>query len=708
MAIRFSSVIKDAKGNNVFVDIYDDDYTGSVMDITLGEQGINIRQDADDGIYTPVRKRSCELGIVTDDPEYFVNVFARPNKISVSVISIEYLFYGRLVGDSIGYTTNGYTYQTIKVTFSDWLGLLSKIDFAPITLVPVYFNGDYVRDAPQPKHWGKYAYKGMWHYSVKDDIFLEFLNNGISAINVIGEVKKYDENGNDILTQSLNYTSNGEGMQRAYINGDKLFGKSLYEVLMYICESFGYYAVMNGRELNLVHINTKVNGVNDDSIPYYRYQLSGGVVITTTDGTTSLGAFGIMNSNNPTIEYPQFTNITVKNVEVKSDYGITDNVLNGWKALKDYEGYTKENFQIYNEWAIPYLKITQVDSSIKFSMVYWDNGLVVKTNMTDPNNTFNQIRFNSVKFIVPQNVLGSSGSALKVDVEYEILNAPSDTTFALGFNIMFGTGSSITFNVTHAYQLTTNSIIAYNDIMQIIYCEKSTTGKISVLIDKTFTGFPCMAIGVSGATKYDGNNYTNTYAVRWKNVSVKMLYADASRSFDYDKGETVNVVNDAVVVDKITLEPKLSSTTLVTSSQTVRNHLNVYKNSIHYIDKDGNVRLGYKFSDKYDTTPYTLSEYTGRVIARQYSRTGREAELEVVLPTMEISGQLPLLDLIVGFDGRYWSIATAEWNVLDCRAKLKLLEHIPINDIPTEAVICDESYYLLTDESGNVIYIDSL
>ena len=75
---------------------------------------------------------------------------------------------------------------------------------------------------------------------------------------------------------------------------------------------------------------------------------------------------------------------------------------------------------------------------------------------------------------------------------------------------------------------------------------------------------------------------------------------------------------------------------------------------------------------------------------------------------MEISGQLPLLDLIVGFDGRYWSIATAEWNVLDCRAKLKLLEHIPINDTPTEAVICDESSYLLTDESGNVIYLDSL
>lgn len=707
MAIRFSSVIKDAKGNNVFVDIYDDDYTGSVMDITLGEQGINIRQDADDGIYTPVRKRSCELGIVTDDPEYFVNVFARPNKISVSVISIEYLFYGRLVGDSIGYTTNGYTYQTIKVTFTDWLGMLAKIDFTPITLVPVYSNGDYVRDAPQPKHWSAHDEKGMWHYSVKDDIFLEFLNNGISAINVIGEVKKFDENGNDILTQSLNYTSNGEGMQRAYINGDILFGKSLYDVLRYICESFGYYAVMNGRELNLVHINTKVNGVNDDSIPYYRYQLSGGAVITTTDGTTSLGAFDLMNTNNPTIDYPQFTNVTVKNIEVKSDYGITDNVLNGWKALKDYEGYTKENFQVYNQWAIPYVIVKEYDSTYNLVKCYWDNGLVIMTNSVE--DMQNQIRLSGVMFVVLQNVLGSNGSAIKVDAEYEILNAPSETTFAYGFTILFGTGTSNSYNPTHRFSLKYNTIESINGFgVEKQFSEKSTTGKISLLIDKTYTGFQSMAIAVSGATKYDGTNYTGAYAVRWKNVSVKMLYADASRSFDYDKGETVNVVNDAVVVDKITLEPKLSSTTLTTSSQTVRNHINVYKNSIHYIDKDGNVRLGYKFSDKYDTTPYTLAEYLGRVIARQYSRFGRYAELEVVLPTMNISGFLPLLDSIVNFDGRYWTVTNAEWNVLDCRAKLKLLEHIPINDSPTEAVICDESYYMLTDDSDNVVYIDSL
>ena len=707
MAIRFSAIVKDAKGNNIYVDIYDDDYTSYEMDIMLGEQGINIRQDADENVYSTIRKRSCELEIVTDDPEYFVNVFSRTDKISVSVIGIEYLFYGRLVGDSISYTTNGYANQTLKLTFADWLGQMEKIEFAPVTMVPLYTNSQYVGDEPQPKHFGAHDDKGLWHYSVKDDIFLEFLNNGISAINVIGEVKKFDENGNDILTQSLNYTSNGEAMQQAYINGEAVFGKKLSEVLRIICESFGYYAVMVGRELNLVHINSKINGVNDDSIPYYRYTLSGGAVVTISDSTTSLGAFSIMNEDYPTIDYPQFTNINVKNVEVKNDYGITDNVLNGWKALKDYEGYTKENFQIYNEWAIPYVIVKEYDSTYNLVKCYWDNGLVIMTNSVE--DMQNQIRLSGVMFVVLQNVLGSNGSAIKVDAEYEILNAPSDTTFAYGFTILFGTGTSNSYNPTHRFSLKYNTIESINGFsVEKQFSEKSTTGKISLLIDKTYTCFQSMAIGVSGATKYDGTNYTGAYAVRWKNVSVKMLYADASSSFDYDKGETVNVVNDAVVVDKITLEPKLSSTTLTTSSQPVRNHLNVYKNSIHYIDKDGNVRLGYKFSDKYDTTPYTLSEYTGRVIARQYSRTGREAELEVVLPTMNISGFLPLLDSIVNFDGRYWTVTTAEWNVLDCRAKLKLLEHIPINDIPTEAVICDESYYMLTDESGNVIYIDSL
>ena len=55
MAIRFSAIVKDAKGNNIYVDIYDDDYTSYEMDIMLREQGINIRQDADENVYSTIR-----------------------------------------------------------------------------------------------------------------------------------------------------------------------------------------------------------------------------------------------------------------------------------------------------------------------------------------------------------------------------------------------------------------------------------------------------------------------------------------------------------------------------------------------------------------------------------------------------------------------------------------------------------------------------
>ena len=122
----------------------------------------------------------------------------------------------------------------------------------------------------------------------------------------------------------------------------------------------------------------------------------------------------------------------------------------------------------------------------------------------------------------------------------------------------------------------------------------------------------------------------------------------------------------------------------------------IYKNAIYYTTGGNNI-LGAKFNDARNTTKYVLQEYTGRLMAREYSRIRRDADIEAIADISvpaEPTGKFNIFNRIFKVRNRYYMPLNGEYDINTDRVKMSCVE-----------VIQDtyETNYLLTESGNNII-----
>jgi len=595
-----------------------------------------------------VRLKVLENSDVLDD------IFNENLKLEV-VTTTDMVFSGYYNGDGIEFEDTDYL-KKLKLTFVDGFNVLKSINFEPKVGIT-------------PKHL-TYIGQQRFRYKIGKEIFGEILSKtGLSNIVVAGQVSKFDYFGNAINTTEGSYTKGTMAFETAELDID-VYGKTIMEVVESICTAFGYYACIQGDTMYFVNIHQLINL---NSLEYTKWNLSGGVGVINYYGTISPNKLAITN----------FVSNLVKssgkqNVVVKAESGLDFELAKGWELFKDIgaELFNYTNQQCIQKGSLGSISFA-VDggNGLKFSdtsQTYWYDGYWRRHHAKIPISLkFNIETTVNVKIKISEPQFKQYVRYFGLVVCYGDYNEIGENRYFVktegGYNFVTDSEDVFIFN---KYTLNAN--------------ETEISLNIGLKVDTTFDDIKLL-VGqcyyTIGASKYLAQTYIN-------DVVCEINY----RLYNFYKGENLTI-NNAGAKKNINLDMPYSFTM---QNSNISEGYSIYKNAIYYTSGGNNI-LGAKFNDVRNTTKYVLHEYTGRLMAREYSRIRRDADIEAIADISvpaEPTGMFNIFNRIFKVRNRYYMPLNGEYDINTDRVKMSCVE-----------VVQDtyETNYLLTEGGNNII-----
>jgi len=684
-----TKVIKDVDGNEFTIELPGFDFDK----YNLAESPIVLRYDGEDDLFSPIRRRSCEIRFVTDDPEQLINDIISLSDATLSVYMIAgiqlFIFKGRLASESFGYNYTVDSLTTIKVTYTDYFSNFKDIVFKP--LVAVSQGGS--ETANFPEHFAEDFIYRMPYYSFIE-IFSRTASEYVRYISILGGSSKYDLNQNAISTEG----HTDFAMHFAKVHGEAVWGKTLYEIIEMYCKAFGYYATMNGDEILFIHIPTKANAGRLDIIPYmlYRWNATYNIYEKYLDSDRAIirqvlrgDYFQIADAN---IEYD-----ALYNVNVKADYGRQKDVLLQNLLTTKYINYTRKviaNFQTeYKQInTTPNLTIT-TDGNAIFSIP--ESGYIQVWTL---NPTEEIIQNEYVKIILPlsTNYYQNSArrAAFRINYKFNRFRDGEANIMCVGVCLKTWSTSKVFVNK----QLVDISGLPHLQSRITIPNGQESGEYLIELLGDDINSFYAAEIWLGSA--YTAST-RGAVAVKY-NVNVELYFGNSNgRIKEYDEGETLVVSNNAKK-DKEFEMPFCSvptSLTYYTNSYLISTPQFAYLNGVNY-NYD---QLGSYFNDAWRSTKYSLQEYIGRYIARQFSRPKQIFDGEVIGNMHIVSATTTNFDSVFELDGRIFSVISGENDLINRRTKLKMVEMVREVEAISEHLMLTEEDELITTETGDYV-----
>ena len=113
--------------------------------------------------------------------------------------------------------------------------------------------------------------------------------------------------------------------------------------------------------------------------------------------------------------------------------------------------------------------------------------------------------------------------------------------------------------------------------------------------------------------------------------------------------------------------------------------------------------MGSYFNDAWRSTKYSLQEYIGRYIARQFSRPKQIFDGEVIGNMHIVSATTTNFDNVFELDGRIFSVISGENDLINRRTKLKMVEMVREVEAISEQLMLTENDELITTETGDYV-----
>jgi len=645
---------KRVSGTQLTLNFINSAYTGTIPTFTISSDVVFRYDSEGDDAFAAIRKTSVEVSVVLENSDVLDDFFNENLKLEV-VTTTDMVFSGYYNGDGIEFEDTDYL-KKLKLTFVDGFNVLKSINFEPKVGIT-------------PKHL-TYIGQQRFRYKIGKEIFGEILSKtGLSNIVVAGQVSKFDYSGNAISTTEGSFTKGTMAFETAELDIG-VYGKTLMDVIESICTAFGYYACIQGDTMYFVNIHQLINL---NSLEYTKWNLSGGVGVINYYGTISPNKLAITNF---------ITNLVKtsgkQNVIVKAESGINFELAKGWELFKDIgaELFNYGNQQCIQKGSLGSISFSARDNVMAFKDTgasNWSEGYWRKHYVKIPIS----IKYQSGIFVDVKITIS--------ELRFKQYNRYFGLVVCYGDYSETGENSYLEKNVGgYDFVIDSNDVFVYNK-----YTINANETEVAINIRVVWTAAPYNDIELLIGQCYYVNGSYNILATTYINdVKCEVSYEDLS----FYKGENLTI-NNAGAKKNINLDMPYSFTM---QNSNISEGYSIYKNAIYYTSGGNNV-LGAKFNDARNTTKYVLQEYTGRLIAREYSRIRRDADIEAIadlsVPS-EPTGMFNIFNRIFKVRNRYYMPLNGEYDINTDRVKMSCVE-----------VVQDtyETNYLLTESGNNII-----
>ena len=672
---------KDYEGNTITIQFYHSVYPSLPISLSLGSEPIFRYDSEGDDFIAPIRRISCELQLVTTDFDFLLQILDE-NLTCEIFIGSTFAFYGYYFGDGVEYDETDEV-KNVKVTFVDLLGRIKNKKFeelfSGITLPHVY---DLLRGGNT--RWG-------FRYHVLQHILKKVCSFGFRGVEIVGSDSVYDYNGTKLYGyyDDTNY-SDKNMLAGAYVDVDRVMGKTYYDILKEICEAFGYYAVVSYKTLILVHINSLIG---QGSISQVHLSYNGTDLLYSGVDTISVVPKII-----GTVEGVDLMTRGIKNVKVKSDYGLRLDKHLTYEKIKEASSFTAFKSQLAAKQSTGLIKY----SSVQFGTINV-NGDIINFYNSGYSSALNWMQ----KYMriplwicnIPYTQQTTAKVTLKVEVAgYHASDFTRYISVILCDNQYFDETGDNGNDCWGPSPSTEKHAIRRTGDVFTYYRKSLAPNETSWDVEFNIYLPPSIDRGVNLMVAIPYYEYALQYF--WENVSVKDIKMEIIPEKGFDTGETVEVINKETLSATLEKELMYGSCARTADDYLVFDPHNVYRGSLAYGTYSGGMTVAQFFGD--DTEKYKLNEYIGRQIAAQNDRINYKAKIvtrERLTDKIDTLGYFSLFNAIYRYGLKLFMPLSGTYMPISQKGEITA---VSINT-NTKLITEDALFVIITEDGLNII-----
>jgi len=668
--------LTDYDGNPITIELINSEYNGAALDLTLSQEPV-FKYDVDgEGLFAPIRRTSCELTFATYNIDELLQIL---NENLTCEITIDgyYTYFGYFFGDGIEYSETN-ELKHVKVVFVDLLGRLKNKKFEEMfTYLPHVF--DITKGGNS--RWG-------FRYHVTQHILTNICKFGLTGVRIFDSDSVFDKDGVMLhgFYDETNYSDNNM-LAGAYIDVDRLMGKTYYDILKELCETLGYYAIITNKVLNLVHLNTIFD---NESIAYTSLSFNGTTLAYSYSSTTTLSPFFIS-----TVEESSILTEGIKNVKVKSDYGLRiDKYITFDKILQSSKNTAFRVKCLIGE----NTGLMTFGSSNKFAVALNDNDVNIQTW---GGAQLSHLNWMNEYVKIPFSIAADPLNKVKIKISVKLGIADSNynryVSAFLNYDENFNEGgignSCIGEGEWDWLRLDGDLFVRYQKSVSINTEEVTFSFEFASIIN-SFYGFHGLHLMIGPAYLDTAQKYYSITTIKEVTFEIKAI-----NGLVFDSGEEVSVINKETLSALVEKKIGYGSCCINLDNTETPTPIHFYKGSIAYGNYTGMYPAQF-FGD--DLQKYKLNEYIGRQIARQSSNIGYENTItarEMLTNSIDTSGIFALFNSLYVYGGRLLMPLGGTYTPVSHNGKIKAHSIYKSIRLITE----DSAFDIITEDGINII-----
>lgn len=635
------TILSDDETLSVTLEIVSDYYTGEELELILSRSPV-IRLDSDGDTIADIvyRRLSLELEVVIK--EQYVEAWASALMLdgvtcTVSIPAMSYNATYNYVNESNRWNVG--QINKVRLTFVDQINTLKDKQIDP-AIIESYNSKD--------------NNACSLSYDVRETLLRRIIYRlGVLAAHVVGDVKKYEANGNAIASYVDTWqarTSQYGGLWGAMVNYRQLIGKSLYDILKELATAFGYFVYLNDLSVmllakNIIQLVDKTDYtanklIIDKNNSPYNYLTTEVIKAKTVTGKIKSKTYELM---------------PVYNVSVVNDYGLKVNLHYGYDFFVNLHNYN-----------IVYGSQNTASLSVKDGKIR-----VTHSNKTTINPKYTDY------YILRANFGGNAGNvkSVKLKIIVDDVDANVSVWSSMYTNAVYNASGDNYI----AYPGETEAVIrSYTDTFKSTPNATILSGKNEVTLTwELETGSTSLNLLITPpVANISGTNTKVDYVI--DSISV-----DSYMRNDYNvKGETVNVINTPGSETTKYKEIKTVYGSAPNFDMYEDDTRLAYAAQLNYpivsVGKYFYFKAGGLFAYEDEANKYKLNELLARMYAKQYSRVKKRMEVELYAQDrlMDISATGYYLHQPLIIDGTCYYPISGEVELLSGMVKLTLEEVI--------------------------------
>lgn len=669
--VKYSGSFYDRDNNLCLVEILKDGYAGVVNNLVFGDTPVVLKLDEQNKpIYEPIKTTSLEINLIktyftqyeeflnSDDKSYLVNLYVATNLI----------FSGWLITSGIQEPYRSVPY-ILSLQAVDGINRLKDVTF----VIP---SNMFTRPANT-----EYFYRA-WRVSIKD-----IMSQIMAALPPVYTIRNYS----NLVAYDL-FSYNPILGENNYLHFDLVKDKSLFDCLDILIKSTGHKITIENTIVKIYSLKEVEKWTANEAIPYIDYDTTYTPTGTGTEliSKQTIGVDFELLPNGVTTK-----NAALKSVEVKSDFGLLDNLF--------IPGDLNKSVSVENGIAIIY-NWSKVDidgnPTNDFTVtVKEDEGgrfFVLKSVGIIAANMYLKatMRF---KDIYP--AIDNKNS--RFEISFESRSIADSDIFPVGIKIINPDPSTTDLRfinrVDGEYIWDTTS----GDLTDVYLIENEKTENWTKKIFK---------LDGSNIPLYDNGdleiylfcNSLNTKETHYRNIQIRLYHENSDGSTVYlQPSETVEVVNNAQgLFKKENFEIKIATMPESYNGMTVYNAVHACKAGMFVERTPGDVYyLGRVYNTEFITLGEPLQDYIGKMIAATASISQKVVNCDL-LGSLN-SWLTPIFN--IEEPNMIYLIGSGSFDIKRKRGKFELLQFVPYVGDDWDRILTEDSYLVLAENDDELL-----